>query len=120
MPKGSQDSLLAEWSALLKEVRENEAELGGVARHREALEKACTEARNTKSQRDALQASVMEATRRLNKTMGEGRDAAIALRFFLRGVLGIRAEKLRRYGIKPLRKRSRRMTKPAAHCGSAG
>jgi hypothetical protein len=107
MPKGSQDSLLADWSALVKEVRENEAELAGAARYRDALEKICTEAQNAKNQRDALVVSAMEATRRLNRTLADGRDAAITLRFFLRGVLGARTEKLRRYGIKPLRKRAR-------------
>jgi hypothetical protein len=114
MRRDSQIGMLAEWSELLKEVRANEADLAGVARYRDALEKTYAEAQDTKSRRDALQASTMDATRRLNKAFAEGRDASIALRSFIRGVLGIRAEKLRRYGIKPLRKRARRSRKRAA------
>lgn len=113
MANGSQDSLLADWSALVKEVRENEAELAGVSRYRDALEKICTEAQNAKNQRDTLVVSAQEATRRLNRTLADGRDAAIALRSFLRGALGARSDKLRRYGVKPLRKRTRPKARPA-------
>lgn len=98
---------LEEWSELLKQVRSDEAELAGVSRYRNALEKAHAEAQCARNRRDALQASTMEATRRLNETLAQGRDAAIALRSFLRGALGARSERLCRYGVKPLRKRRR-------------
>lgn len=119
MARDSQSGMLAEWSALLKEVRANEAELAGVARYRDALEKTYAEAQATKGQRDALHTSTMDATRRLSKAFAEGRDASIALRSFIRSVLGVRAEKLRRYGIKPLRKRARRTVKTAVRCKPA-
>jgi hypothetical protein len=111
MSKNSQDATFKEWEEILANVGEDEAELAGVAPYKEALRSACSRAMGHRCLREGLLASTQNETQRLNKAIAEGRDASIRLRNFLKGVLGPRNEKLRRYGIKPLRKHGRKARK---------
>jgi hypothetical protein len=104
--KYSQDRQLHNGRTLFEKVRETEAEIPGVAPYRKVLEKAHTQAVSAKSQRKALDAASREATRQLNEDLAAFKDAASALRSYIRGVLGPRNPKLGSYGIKPLRRRS--------------
>ena len=112
--KHTQDDQIQDWSELLTTVREEEAELAGAGPLITALEGTHAQAVSLRSRRDALAASAQEATGQVKTAFAEGRDAAIALRSYIRGVLGPRSEKLLRYGIKPIRKR-RRVT--LGNCG---
>lgn len=101
----TQNNQIQGWSELLTTVREDEAELAGAAPLIAALEDSHTQAVSLRRRRCELVRSAQEATRRLNVSFATGRDAAAALRSYIRAVLGPRSEKLRRYGIKPLRQR---------------
>ena len=103
----SQDDQIHRGRKLLQAVRENERELPGVAPFCAALEKVYEQAVSAKNRREALVAASQEATRQLNQDLAVTRDAAIALRSFIKSVLGCRNPKLGHYGIKPIRKRGR-------------
>lgn len=94
-------NLIEEWDALLQTVKETEGELKGVVPFRHALSEALERARAVKSVKDNLRTSGADADARLKELLGVGEDAAVALRNFIRGVLGMRNEKLLRYGIQP-------------------
>ena len=103
--KNSQDDHLQDGHKLLEKVRETEAQIPGVAPFRKTLEKAHTRAVSAKGQREALAVASQEATKQLNEDLTATKDAASALRCYIRGVLGPRNPKLGSYGIKPLRRR---------------
>jgi hypothetical protein len=103
----TQDDQVQAWSELLTTAREDGSELAGAAPLIEALEDFHIQAVSLRSRRDALAASAQAATRQVNAAFAAGRDAAIALRSYIRAVLGPRSEKLLRYGIKPIRRRRR-------------
>jgi hypothetical protein len=105
MPNSSRNDQVEDWSGLLMNAREDEAELGCAAPLIEALETIQTQAVGLRRRRDALVASAQETTRQVNEAFAAGRDADIALRSYIRAVLGPRSEKLLRYGIKPIRRR---------------
>jgi hypothetical protein len=104
----SPKNAFAEWETLLQAVRETEGDLGCVTPFREALANAQAQALTFKALRDSLEASVGDADHRLRKAVTAGEDAAVSLRGFIRSVLGVRNEKLLRYGILPLGGRHRR------------
>lgn len=105
MPRASKNLTLERWGALLRAVRRTEAELPGVASFRFALERTYIAALSSHIMQAAAQASARKATQRLQANLAAGRDAAICLQSFIRGVLGPRSEKLRDYGMKPIQKR---------------
>lgn len=98
-------NVIAEWDTLLQAVKETEGDLKGVAPFREALANARARAHIFKGLQESLEASAGDATDRLRETVAVGEDAAVALRSFIQGVLGMRNEKLFRYGIRPRGKR---------------
>jgi hypothetical protein len=103
----STNNAIEEWDTLLQVVRETEGELGGISPFRKALADAHAQARTYQSLRNSLAASTRDARQRFNHSMTVGEDAAVALRGFIRSVLGPRSDKLRSYGIKPLGGRRR-------------
>lgn len=90
-----------EWDALLQAVKETEGDLKGVVPFREALAEARERAHAANSLKETLKATGADAVERLREVLTVGEDAAVALRNFIRGVLGMSNEKLRRYGIQP-------------------
>jgi len=96
----AQDHMFREWESLLTKVRKYQDELAGVAPFRDALATAHFTAVTSRNARDTLAAAAMEETRRLNEALAAGRDAAACLRHYIKSVLGVRSEKLGRYGIK--------------------
>jgi hypothetical protein len=90
-----------EWDALLQAVRETESDLKGVVPFREALADARERAHAANSLRETLKTTSADAGQRLREVLTVGEDAAVALRNFIRGALGMSNEKLRRYGIQP-------------------
>ncbi len=108
MGNHTKDNELRDRAHLLKVVRETEAELPGVEPFLTELEGAHAQAVVSVSRRRALAATAQEATLQSNKDLTASREAAMALRHYIRGVLGLRAEKLRLYGIKPLRQRAKK------------
>ena len=102
MKANSQDNQVQRWSDLLQATREAKAELRGVGPFVASLEESHGQAVSLRSRRDALVASAMELTAQMNEELAAGRDAARALRSYIKAVLGPRSEKLLRFGIKPL------------------
>lgn len=92
---------------LLETVRENKGELPGVAPFLAALETCHAQAVSAHDRREKLVAAAREATKQLNEDLTAAREASIALRSFIKSVLGFRNPKLTHYGIKPRRRRSR-------------
>jgi len=102
----SQDDVFREWESLLKTVRQYQDELAGVVPFHDALATAHLTAVTSRNVRDSLAAAAREETRRLKEALVAGRDAASCLRHYIKSVLGVRSEKLCRYGIHA-RKRAR-------------
>ena len=67
-------------------------------------------------QREKLTAAAREVTKQLNDNLAAANEAAIALRSYIKGVLGIRNSKLTRYGMKPRHKRNC----PRKHLATSG
>ncbi len=105
MPKSSFADQIQDWEKLLQAVRCSEAELAGLAPFREAFERAYALAVSTRARRDALRIATMEATRQINAEFAACREAASALRSYVKSVLGFRSEALLLYGVRPIRKR---------------
>jgi hypothetical protein len=103
--------LLQHWEGLIKAVRRHEANLPGIKPFRDALERAYTQALFNRRKKEVARAAAREATRQLRESLTEAFGAAVALRSFIKSVLGFRADALFQFGIKPRRKRSR--AKPA-------
>lgn len=101
MRKSIQDTL-QDWEKLLGAVQETECELGGVAPFRDALAAARNQALAYKALRDSLEATTDDVSQGLRTRMAAGDSAFVALRGYIRSVLGNRTGKLRRYGMKPL------------------
>ncbi len=101
MQKKAQDTLFEQWGLLMRAVRKFQAELRGVAPFRDAFEKAYSQALVNRRRRDVARAAAREATRELQESMDTAFDATVALRSFIKGVLGFRSDKLREFGMKP-------------------
>jgi hypothetical protein len=112
----SQDQQIRGGARLLETVRENEGELPGVAPFLASLEKVHAQAVSAHDRRKKIVAAAREATKQSNEDLAAAREAAIALRCFIKGVLGFRNPKLTHYGIRPRRKRGR-PRKQLASCG---
>ncbi|HEX7181616.1 MAG TPA: hypothetical protein VF756_07220 [Thermoanaerobaculia bacterium] len=108
MPRNSLDDVFHDFSSLVATARKYESAHPGIAPFRQALEDAQVRARCTRTLRDALAASKMEATQQLRLSVDEGREAVIRLRSFVKGALGSRDETLADFGMKPRRRRSRK------------
>lgn len=108
MPKRTSNQDFNRFESLLEVAREDEGEIAGVTPLREALERAHCQALFLRCLRDAMQSTTMDATRKLNKALADGQEAAICLRSYVRGKLGTKSEKLVRYGIKPRGRRGAR------------
>ena len=104
----TKDDKIQEWDNLMKAARASESELRGVEPFVEALEDGHDAAVSLRCRRDALLASAMELTAEMNAAFAVSRDAAIALRSYIKGVLGPRSERLKEFGIAPLRGRKGR------------
>ena len=117
MPKESIANHLRDWEALVKAVHESEAELAGIEPFRAALERAVVKAVSAQVRRETLHAKTGEATRKRNEAFSACRDAASSLRSYVKSLLGFRSEQLVRYGIQPIRKRTRQVRKVPASCG---
>jgi hypothetical protein len=104
MPK-TPYNLIEEWNVLLQAVRETESDLKGVVPFREALAAAQERAHAVHSLRETLKTTIADAGERLQEVLAVGEDAAVALRGFIRSMLGMSNEKLLRYGIQPRGKR---------------
>ncbi|HKH48867.1 MAG TPA: hypothetical protein VKM72_29725 [Thermoanaerobaculia bacterium] len=68
---------------------------------------AHAQAVSAQTRKETLAASAQEATSQMHAAFKEYQEAASSLRSFIVSVLGRRSEKLLRYGIRPVGRRSR-------------
>jgi hypothetical protein len=110
MPKiNTYAGVFRDWEALLTAVLES-LELGpDVERHRLALDQHLTEMKKVRDQQNFYIASKQAASQQLAQMLTTGRELAIRLRRVVGGNVGPKSELLVRYGIAPIRKRSRKV-----------
>jgi hypothetical protein len=95
------------WEDLLESVRDHEDELAGVALFRDRLANAHARAVTFQAVRTTLEGSARDARQNELAALSAGKDAAIALRGYIKSVLGTRNEKLLDYHMLPLGRPSR-------------
>jgi hypothetical protein len=94
-----------DWESLLAAVDDRAPELPGIEPHRSALAASLAKARQTKGVQESHEASRQATTQSLRAIVVEGKDQAIRLRGAIRAALGPTTEKLKQFGIHPLRRR---------------
>jgi hypothetical protein len=99
--------IVRDWEKLLTSTKENASDLVEAERHRAALEEHLAATKVLKAKQDANRAEKQENTRELKAALVKGRELAIRLRGVVRANLGPRSELLTKFGVAPLRKRSR-------------
>jgi hypothetical protein len=90
------------WEDLLESVRDHECELAGVAPFRDHLADAHARALALKAVRTVLETSTRQARQNQREALAAGKDAALALRGYIKSILGTRNEKLLDYNMMPL------------------
>jgi hypothetical protein len=102
--------VVLDWEGLLTGAQENLELLPSVESHRLALEQHLQLTKTVKARQEAHTAGRQEATQELRELLVRGRELAIRFRNVVRADLGPKSERLVRFGISPLRKRTRRST----------
>src|SRR5689334_18675974 len=105
---------LREWESLLDAVADNAAELAPIEAHRAALAQSLERARQTKALQESHTATRQQTTHTLNRALVEGKDQVIRLRGAIRAELGPTTERLKQFGVHPLRRRPSRHKPDAA------
>jgi len=80
MARAAYDRQFHEWETLLREARDHEAELAGIASLRKTLEIALSRAAATRGLRDTLLTTTRDMSRRLREALDAGNKAASGLR----------------------------------------
>jgi hypothetical protein len=111
MPKNGRANQLCEWDKLLRAVKSGKAELPGVAPFEADLDRTLSEAVRAQKRKAALLANARKATKQVNTSFRACHHASIALRNFIKSVLGFKSERLIRYGIRPVRHRRSQLAK---------
>ncbi len=96
-------SLLSEWGRLLAAVRTNEVDFPVLTAYRVVLEGHLENVRLARARQLALKKQSRKATRVLRQLVLAGLDEVRCLRSQVRAELGPRDERLRLFGVKPLR-----------------
>ncbi|HYX24011.1 MAG TPA: hypothetical protein VFC23_07640 [Thermoanaerobaculia bacterium] len=115
MPKQTNLDETGEWDHLSATVDVNKADLGFLEPHHAQLMAAREAAKAAMIRQDAFKSQLQQATRDLEKAMGDGREAATRVRNGIRAQYGLKAEKLAEFGLQPRRKpqKAKKQAKPA-------
>ena len=100
--------IVHDWEGLLTATEESPELAAAFESQRVPLKQTLEEARSLKALQTSHAAAKQETTRQLKAVLVRGRDLAIHLRAALKGTIGPRSEELVKFGVSPLRKRSRR------------
>lgn len=101
------------WDELTAQLAAIAADLPQLDPQRTALEKVLGQARDLTLQQANAQSAKQKASIQLRPLMNEGMKIATALRVNLKQIYGNRSEELVKFGVQPLRSRSRKVTTPA-------
>lgn len=105
-------SLFRDWESLLASCGENVEALPDVDSLSEPLTELLIQARAAKNRQENLEGQRRETTQTLRDLSERGKDAARQLRALVKARLGPKSERLKQFGIAPLRKRIRPSVKP--------
>jgi uncharacterized protein YfdQ (DUF2303 family) len=114
MPNTSFADFVTDWEHLLKAVDSNAADLPQLEANRAELLATVESAKAIDVRQSSLRSELSQATRDLEAAMARGRDLASRLRAGIRAQYGLKGEKLREFGLKPFRRRSRTLSRPDA------
>jgi hypothetical protein len=109
--------LLLDWEGLLAALPEDAELQATLDAERQALEKDLAEARALKVRQEAQAAGRQELTQQIKAVVAHGKALAITIRAVAKGKLGYRNERLVRYKVAPVRKRSRKTPGPQSPGG---
>jgi hypothetical protein len=103
-------SLFRDWESLIASCAENADALPDVGSLSAPLADLLTEARGAKNRQENLEGERRATTQALRDLSDRGKDAARQLRALVKARLGPKSERLKQFGIAPLRGRSRPAT----------
>ena len=101
-----------DWESLLEAVRENQDQLPNVDGNLIELSDLLDQVKQTKTRQELHAGARQKATQDVGLLLDLGKEAAVKLRGFVKAKLGPKNELLVRFGIAPVRTRSRRTLKP--------
>lgn len=102
MSTPKQSNLIANWEQLFAAVEAHEAELPLLSPFKAFLRESLDRVRESKNHQEVLTASRRQATRDLQQRLQEGSDLVSRLRSQVKAELGLRDERLKLFGIKPI------------------
>jgi hypothetical protein len=113
MPKTSLADFVTDWEKLLKNVTDTAAELPNIDVYKTPLDQMLAEAKDGLALAAARIGVKQQETQDRQTLMKEGKEAASKLRSAIKAHFGPKSERLLQYGIKPIRKRTKKATTPA-------
>ena len=111
MPSSYAD-YMKDWESLLEAVRENQDLLPNVDLNLIELSDLVDQVKQNKTKQELHAGARQKATQDLGLLVDLGKEAAVKLRGFIKAKLGPKNELLVRFGVSPVRTRSRRTLKP--------
>ena len=111
MPSSYAD-YVKDWDSLLEAVRENQDLLPNVDLNLIELSELVDRVKSQKTVQELHTGARQKATQDLGLLVDLGKEAAVKLRGFVKAKLGPKNELLVRFGVTPVRTRSRRTLKP--------
>ena len=124
MKENSQNAMLFAWDQLLASTEANQEDLSHLGALRARLSTRVEELRCLQSERNRLRGELQNTTQEIRQALAHCQDLASRLRSGVKGIFGIHSEKLLEFGIKPIRRRRRKLReKPRAvgrESGSTG
>lgn len=100
--------LVADWEQLFAAVEAHEAELPVLVSYKTFLRESLDRVRVAKTHQESLKAGGLQATRDVKQRIREGGEVVARLRSQVKAELGLRDERLKLFGIKPLPHRGTR------------
>lgn len=98
---------IRDWESLETAVTDHKEMLAGFEDHLVELQKARDEVKAVKAQQDLYAGAKQKATQDLGAALGRGKEAAVKLRGLVKAKLGPKNELLNRFGVAPVRRRTR-------------
>ena len=111
MPSSFAD-YMKDWESLLEAVRENQDLLPNVDLNLIELSDLVDQVKQNKTKQELHAGARQKATQDVGLLLDLGKEAAVKLRGFVKAKLGPKNELLVRFGVSPVRTRSRRTLKP--------
>jgi hypothetical protein len=119
MSNNSKQSVLSTWDQVLAAAQANEEDLAIVAEPRARLAESVELLRILLCQRARLQSEALARTQQIRSLIDSGNDLVFRIRAGARSRYGIRSDKLRAFGMAPVRRGTSR-DHPDASCDETG